>query len=111
MLAELDSVDPATGEVTHHLYDRTIDYGAHPNERALSSNFRRETDERKQTFRLLYLDGDSPTLRLCLKTNAQVGLCSLKIFELVFPERFNLLGISQKLASLSKGGLVMEGKI
>lgn len=100
----LDARDIATGGPARELYERTIDYGAHPNELALLTALRL-TDERETVrFDLNYLsDNSTPALALCLKTTAQVGVCALRMFRLVIPERFDLLSISDALARLSAG--------
>ena len=37
---------------------------------------------------------------LCLKTAAQAGVCGLKVFEYVFPERYALLGLTDQIRNL-----------
>lgn len=103
MLDLLDLKDKTTGKAVRELYERTIDYGAHPNERALTQNLRMTKETGATKFLRNYLSGDGPALRLCLKTTAQVGVSSLLIFQLVIPERFKLLGLTDALSSLSKG--------
>lgn len=103
MLDLLEARDTVTGRAAQELYDRTIDFGAHPNERALMQNLRMTRNEEAVRFERNYLVGDSTALRLCLKTNAQVGVCSLRIFRLVMPERFDLLGLSDDIVRLSGG--------
>ncbi len=57
----------------------------------------------KQTeLKVIYLMGDGAALRLCLKTAAQVGVCALGIFRLVFKERFDLVGLTNVLDQLRK---------
>ena len=102
MLALLASSDASTGEIASDLYEFTIDYGAHPNERALTSNLLITETDTARRFELQYLSGHSPELDLCLKTNAQVGVCSLLIFRLIYRERFDILGISEELQALRR---------
>lgn len=102
MLAMLDSKDAVTGKAVRDIYGRTIDFGAHPNELALTSNARVETAEGARRLELSYLTGDSTALRVCLKTAAQVGVGSLRIFRLVFRERFDLLEISLALKAVGQ---------
>jgi bacterioferritin (cytochrome b1) len=85
------------------LYERTIDLGGHPNERAITSLLSQEEIEDSINFRLDFLVGNTMTLRLALKSTAQVGICSLKIFHNVFPQRFNILGISHDIELLESG--------
>jgi len=82
------------------LYERTIDFGGHPNERAVSSSsvMRKEGDD--AVIRNLFLHGDSLALDLALKTTAQVSLGSLMVFRLIFKERFHLLRLSDTIDAL-----------
>jgi len=102
MLSLLDSKDAVTGKAVHGLYELTIDFGAHPNELALTSNARAENAKGARRFELSYLTGDSTALRLCLKTTAQVGVGGLRIFRLIFRERFELLEIPSALQAVSQ---------
>ena len=103
MLKLLSSNDSKLGTVASGLYERTIDYRAHPNAWALLTNLTKKKNDDSIKFELSYLTGKSPALALCLKTNAQVGVCSLLVFKLVFKERFDLLGISDILQKLRRG--------
>jgi len=86
------------------LYQRTIDYGGHPNERAVSSSYewRQEGDTRMVRNQLLH--GDSAALDHALITSAQIGLGSLLVFELIFNERFDILDLRDTI-ELLKGVL------
>jgi hypothetical protein len=97
ILESLESVDRRIYAVAKYLYKLTIDYGAHPNERALTSNLTQTNTESYLQFNLNYLTGDTPELKLCLKTNIEIGICSLYIFKFIYRERFDILGISDDL--------------
>jgi hypothetical protein len=99
----LESVDRNNAEIARELYERTIDYGAHPNERAFLSNMQKIRKGGNIEFRLIYLTGDNPPLRLALKTTAQVGVCAFDIFETIFRIRVTSLGIDRTLRMLKKG--------
>lgn len=97
MLDLLETKDRETGRAARTLYERTIDFGAHPNEMALLTVLRHSEEEGAVRFDLNYLSDDStPALALCLKTKAQVGVWSLRVFRLVVPERFDLLGLTDE---------------
>ncbi len=100
LFAALKSADPKIYDAAKILYDRTIDYGAHPNELALTSLLKKTEDGDMVKFNLNYLSGDTPAFRLALKSTAQCGACSLLIFKNVYSERFRLLGIDRKLDKL-----------
>jgi hypothetical protein len=102
MIDTLAARSAAVGARTLELYNETIDFGAHPNERALTSSMRPEAE--KGTFQLDYFTlQDSPALRLLLKRTCQVGVCCLDIFDSLWPERFSVLGVSEALPRLRRG--------
>jgi hypothetical protein len=100
LLSFLESIDPIIHKVTVKLYELTIDYGAHPNELALTTLLRKEEKNGMVKFDLNYLSGDCPPFRLAVKIAAEVGLCSLYIFKNVYRERFAILGVDKKLDML-----------
>jgi hypothetical protein len=81
----------------------TIDYGGHPNERALSSILKLEKDQKGIRFNFNCLTDDLTFIKGGLKSTALIGICSLDIFRKVYKERFDLLGITEKLQELKKG--------
>jgi hypothetical protein len=91
------------GEPAKILYERTIDYGAHPNERALMQTLQLNKRDKHVEFRVVYLEGDSVQLRLALKTTAQVGVCTISLFRPVYKERFDILGVTDVIEHIKKG--------
>jgi len=98
LFGHLRALDGKEAVVAKHLYERCIDYGAHPNERALTVSLKRETRADAVEFRVVYLSADSVVVRACLKTATQVGASVLGIFRLVFRGRFDLTGLTQALS-------------
>jgi hypothetical protein len=98
----LEQSDPHLAKAVQEFYDRTIAFGAHPNPNSILTNLVREKTETFASFRSLYLQCDSETYMFALRTTLQIGVCSLKIFRIIFKERFDLLGISEKLPPLTK---------
>lgn len=89
------------GSIFSKLYDHTIDYGAHPNERGVSLNSElvmKEGNERH--FSAIFLHGNGPALDLGLKNAAQVGLLVLSVAALIDPARVQRLSIDQDLAKM-----------
>ena len=84
------------------LYERTIDFGGHPNERAITGSMKIGDGANSKEYSQIYLHGDGLALELALKTTAQCGLGSLLVFQCIYPERFALLGISAKLHRLRR---------
>lgn len=89
--------DAIDGEVARVLYERTIDAGAHPNELALLQTLTMNRDIDQVEFKSDYLGSDSVALLAALKTTAQVGVCTLSLFRAIYPERFDILGVTDLL--------------
>lgn len=100
LLKFLESVDQRTYQIANLLYARTIDYGAHPNELALTSLISKIEENDKIQYNLPYLSKHTPAFKLSMKTTVQVGICALDIFQNVFSDRYKILGIDQELNKL-----------
>ena len=100
LLKFLESVDQRTYQIANLLYARTIDYGAHPNELALTSLISKIEENDKIQYNLPYLSKHTPAFKLSKKTTVQVGICALDIFQNVFSDRYKILGIDQELNKL-----------
>jgi hypothetical protein len=92
--------DKELGPVYKDLYERTIDFGGHPNLRGVVSNMLLKETADKRELQPVYLHADETIVLHALKTTAQVGVCSLHLFQHVLAERFLLLGIREKLIEL-----------
>lgn len=88
--------------ISKKLYDYCIDFGAHPNERSITSILRMDESKKKLDYKLSYLTDDLLLLKSAIKSTAQVGVCTLDTFSLIFKERFEILGVSDKLNSFKK---------
>ena len=84
------------------LYQRTIDFGGHPNQRAVSSSLAMRKESDTTVVRNQFLHGDSAALDHALRTNAQIGLGSLLVFQLIYNERFDILDLRDTLESLKR---------
>lgn len=100
LLSFLKTIEPSLGDVADSLYERTIDFGAHPNQLALTTALRMEEKDSRTLLKIAYISGDPLATQLCLKTTAQVGVLALSVFRNVFKERFDLLGITVELEKL-----------
>lgn len=91
------------GSIFSKLYEHTIDYGAHPNERGVSLNSElMMTDGGEKRFSAVYLQRDGLALDLGLKNAAQVGLWALSVAALIDPARVQRHGIDQGLAEMRR---------
>jgi hypothetical protein len=95
--------DAALHDILFELYERTIDFGGHPNERAVLSSTSMRDEGESTVIRNQYLhSGDSSALDHALHTSAQIGLGSLIVFQLIYKERFGILDLQDKVESLYK---------
>lgn len=91
------------GEVYSTLYDRTIDYGAHPNERGTSVAMTiEETEDGGRRLNTIYLHADGLLLDFLLKTTAQVGICVLRIAQVIYPLRSQATGVQFQLETIAR---------
>lgn len=101
----LDRVEadiPKHGSVARELYELAIDYGAHPNESSITTTLQVIKDGDTRLLRCIYLHEDGAPMQAVLTTTANAAVCSLGIFQKVYRERYDLLGISDKLEVLTK---------
>jgi hypothetical protein len=53
------------------------------------------------TLKFWMLAGDSPPLQHALRTSAQIGICALKVFNLIFSAQFEKRDFKQKIDQAS----------
>jgi hypothetical protein len=99
----LEKADDKVYQGIKALYDRTIDLGAHPNPQGVMATLEINEDEEQIGFHMGYLTKDPLQIRLALRTTAQVGVGALLLFRNIFPERFEITGLSDELKHLSIG--------
>ncbi len=100
---EIHNKDKRLGEIFEEFYERSITFGSHPNVLSLTSRMKIEETPENKSVLLNYYEGNSLNLSHGLKSLAQVGLCSLYIFQHIFKERFMLLGLREELQKLKEG--------
>lgn len=102
MLSLLERECSKTGKHMKRLYEECIDYGAHPNEKSMTSNLMKRKEENYIVTGVVYVNGGGVPMRRCIEINAQVGLCVLKTFEEIFPARFKITKLDKEIERLSK---------
>jgi hypothetical protein len=102
LLACLRAESSQLGARISELYEHTIDFGAHPNERALMTNLNLAEGEEIVQFELQYLKVDNDWFPLCLRTTAKVGVRVLEIFERIYRNRMALTGLADRLDELKR---------
>jgi hypothetical protein len=96
-------LDPTASAAYSELYERLIQFGAHPNERSVTSNLTIEKGAGTTKLNQVYLQGDGKGLDHRPRTASQLGICTLKIFERSHHVRFAELKISPRIAELALG--------
>ena len=93
--------DPVLGERAGALYERMIDFGAHPNELSVGSTMElSDRDDGGLSFGYSFMAGDGVPFRHCHKTEAQTGLIVLDTLTLVFPQRAAMTGVQSMIAPI-----------
>jgi hypothetical protein len=101
----LERFDPQLNKAFKVFYDRTIDFGGHPNPHGAMSAVKIDEDENAASFTVLALSIDEPVVRHAIKSVTQVGLTVLCIFEFIFTLQFEFLEIRKEIAALKQANL------
>lgn len=95
-----ESLDSVTAKQLHELYETMIDFGAHPNPRGVLTAMNRSEAENEVRYRVGILFVDPILLVATLRWAVAVAVGALKIFQLIFPERFKLMGLDEEIKAL-----------
>jgi hypothetical protein len=89
------------------MYDRSIDFGGHPNPHAMigSMNINKDDDAQLTSISTCALAVHPKVIEFAMHKVAQVGLTSLSIFEHMFTPQFEVAGIRAEMAALKEAGL------
>ena len=103
VLASVKAANRHAGDRFENLYQRTIDFGGHPNERSVTGNMKMVKEPGKRTMMAIGQHGDGLALDHALKSVAQGGVISLEMLQIPFHARFELLGVNAAILELRKG--------
>ncbi|WP_454648582.1 hypothetical protein [Bradyrhizobium liaoningense] len=87
------------------VYQRTIDFGGHPNERSVTTNIKMTEEPDRREMLAILQHGDGIQLDMALKTTAQCGMIALEMLETIFGAKFELLGIRAAMLDLRRTGI------
>jgi hypothetical protein len=94
-------IDRATAKQLREFYEVTIDFGGHPNEKSLFGTMSRSETENETNYKVGILSFHEPHLVVAsLRLAAGVAIGVLKVFQLIFTERFAILSLDSKIDSL-----------
>lgn len=100
--ASVTAANRHAGKRFEDLYQRTIDFGAHPNERSVTGNTKVLKETGKRTMLAIMQHGDGVELDTALLTTARCGLVSMEMLQVVFNARFEILGVNAAMLELRK---------
>lgn len=96
--------DAKIAEIYDQLYEYLIDGGAHPNELGLMQSLQVENlSDGGARLTQMYLQADTKVLQYGVRAISKVGVCALMIFETMYSDEFQELGITQKLPQVRQG--------
>lgn len=88
------------GVAIGRLYERTIDFGAHPNQAAVTSSLEVQEHDAGVSYEHAYVTRDIGLLRLGARSLCQAGIMVLDALSLVFPKHAEARQIQKLLAPL-----------
>jgi hypothetical protein len=99
--------DQKLSKIFKDMYDRSIDFGGHPNPHGMIGSMDIDKDDEEQLTGMstFALAPNPRVIEFSMHKVAQVGLTALCIFRHIFGKKFELLGISAKMDALSNEGL------
>ncbi|QCP54500.1 hypothetical protein FAZ95_37020 [Trinickia violacea] len=104
LLTGVRALNQAIGARAEHLYELSIDMGAHPNETGIFGRLElAKREDGRLELRTKYLNDDLLPVIATLKTAAQTGVCTLECFWLICRERFAIMGLQNTIEELKTG--------
>lgn len=95
-----ESIDSVTAKQLHELYEKMIDYGAHPNQISLFAAMSESETEQETTFTLGILFREPVPILATLQMAVAVAVGALEVFHRVFPERFRIMSLDREIKAL-----------
>jgi hypothetical protein len=98
--------EPTLANIFDENYQRSIDFGGHPNPHASFSAAVLDESDGEKSVTVLAISDDRKIIKFVLKGTAQVGLTALCVLQHVFREKFEVLGIRQEMDALKASALL-----
>lgn len=105
VVAAVAAVNKHAAERFENLYQQTIDFGGHPNERSVTGNMDMIEEADRRVMLAMMLHGDGVQLDLALMNTARCAMVAFEILQGVgaLNARFELLGINAAIPALQNG--------
>jgi ribosomal protein S17E len=84
----------------HRLYVSTIDLGAHPNQWGVVLGLRKSSAPDERTYHVGILNPEPLLIAFAARMLLAMSIGTLKIFQRMFPERFKIMNIDQRIDRL-----------
>jgi len=94
------ALDADAEKALHTLYEWAIEPGGHPNERGVLAAMTRTQTGPAITFGPVLLANDPDLILVALKSAGEAAVGALKVFRLIFPERFAIMGLDGEIDAL-----------
>jgi hypothetical protein len=95
-----EAIDAKHASHMQQLYENMIDMGAHPNQLGLFAAIGSDTQEKQTTFQVGILYPLEFPLLATLGMGLSVAHDVLRTFQLIFPERFKIMGLDTRITEL-----------
>jgi len=95
-----EKLDPTTASHIHKIYEKLIDYGAHPNQMGVLSALTQKKSSTQIDYSVGLIYPTEPAVMATLQMAVGVAVGSLKIFRLIYPERFELASLDGEIEAL-----------
>lgn len=95
-----EALDPSTAFELRRLYEMLIDYGAHPNQMGVLTALRSDESANQIDYKVGILYPAELPVMVTLRIAVAVAIGALKVFKLIYPERFALMSFDTELAEL-----------
>jgi hypothetical protein len=102
VLKAIRSFEVGLASIYGALYERVIQFGAHPNEKAVTANLQMVPGTKELALNQIYLQEDGSQLDHWIRTANQVGICALKVFGYIHKDRYEELKMDGRINALSK---------
>lgn len=91
------SLDAAAEAELHRVYENLIDYGGHPNQFGIMTALGKSEELDRITYNVGILNPRPLTVIFSLSMALSVAIGALKIQQLIYPERFKIMGIDREI--------------
>lgn len=96
-----EDLDAATAAAMHKLYEDTITFGGHPNERGVASSLRIDRSRPDAvTLGVGFLHPNEPAMKVTLKATVETAVGVVKTVALIYPDRFRIMSVDEEIERL-----------